>query len=280
MEIINGRELAANVRANLKNEVEELKRKGIVPKFAVILVGDDKASLTYVKSKNKACKELGIEYEEILLDSTINMQELLDIIDKLNARKDISGILLQSPIPGHLDINEAFRRIDPKKDVDGFNPYNVGKLCLNQDTFVSCTPYGIMKMFESYNIDIDGKSAVVIGRSNIVGKPMALSLLNRNATVTICHSKTQNLKEITQKADIIIAAIGKKHFVTEDMVKDGAVVIDVGINRTDDGIFGDVDFENVKDKTSFITPVPGGVGPMTVAMLMTNIVKAAKQGNL
>lgn len=162
MEIIDGKALAANVRANLKTEVEELKKRGIIPKFAVILVGDDKASLTYIKSKNKACVELGIEYEEILLESTIEMQELLDIIDKLNARKDISGILLQSPIPAHLDINEAFRRIDPKKDVDGFNPYNVGKLCLNQDTFVSCTPYGIMKMFESYNIDLDGKNAVVI----------------------------------------------------------------------------------------------------------------------
>ena len=162
MEIIDGRTLAANVRANLKVEVDELKKKGIIPKFAVILVGDDKASLTYVKSKNKACNELGIEYEEVLLDSSVQMQELLDIIDSLNERKDISGILLQSPIPSHLDINEAFRRIDPKKDVDGFNPYNVGKLCLNQDTFVSCTPYGIMKMFESYNIDIDGKNAVVI----------------------------------------------------------------------------------------------------------------------
>lgn len=279
MEIIDGRMLAKNVRENLKSEVEELKKRGIIPKFAVILVGDDKASLTYVKSKNKACKELGIEYEEILLSEDTQMNELLNIIDNLNVRKDISGILLQSPIPAHLDINEAFKRIDYSKDVDGFNPYNVGKLCLNQDTFVSCTPYGIMKMFEAYNIDIDGKSAVVIGRSNIVGKPMALSLLNRNATVTICHSKTKNLKEITQNADIIIAAIGRKHFVTADMVKQGAVVIDVGINRTDEGIFGDVDFEGVKEKTSYITPVPGGVGPMTVAMLMTNIVKAAKQAN-
>ena len=277
MVIIDGKELAKNVRENLKNEVEELKKKGIMPKFAVILVGNDKASLTYVKSKNKACRELGIEYEEILLDESIKMQELLDIIENLNNRCDITGILLQSPIPAHLDINEAFRKISPKKDVDGFNPYNVGKLCLNQDTFVSCTPYGIMKMFDAYNIPIEGKNAVVIGRSNIVGKPMALSLLNRNATVTICHSKTKDLKEIAKDADIIIAAIGKKHFVTKDMVKDGAVVIDVGINRTDDGIFGDVDFESVKDKASFITPVPGGVGPMTVAMLMTNIVKAAKQ---
>ncbi len=234
MEIIDGKALAKTVRENLKDEVLQLKKKGIMPKFAVILVGNDKASLTYVKSKNKACQELGIEYEEILLEENIKMQELLDIIDRLNARKDITGILLQSPIPNHLDINEAFRRIAHEKDVDGFNPYNVGKLCLNQDTFVSCTPYGIMKMFEAYNIDIEGKNAVVIGRSNIVGKPMALSLLNKNATVTICHSKTRNLKEITKNADILIAAIGKKYFVTEDMVKDGAVVIDVGINRTEE----------------------------------------------
>ena len=279
MEIIDGKALAKNIRENLKKEVEELKQNGIIPKFAVILVGNDKASIKYVNSKNKACIELGIEYEEILLDENTQMKELLDIIDNLNLRKDISGILLQSPIPSHLDINEAFKRISPKKDVDGFNPYNVGKLCLNQDTFVSCTPYGIIKMFEAYNISIDGKNAVVIGRSNIVGKPMALSLLNRNATVTICHSKTKNLNEITQNADIIIAAIGKKHFVTEDMIKKGAVVIDVGINRTDEGIFGDVDFENVKKKASFITPVPRGVGPMTVAMLMKNIVKAAKKNN-
>ena len=234
MEIIDGKALAKNVRENLKTEVEDLKNEGIIPKFAVILIGADKASLTYVKSKNKACKELGIEYEEILLDKNTKMEELLRIIDELNKRKDISGILLQSPIPKHLDINEAFKRIAPEKDVDGFNPCNVGKLCLNQDTFISCTPYGIMRMFDAYNIPLDGKNAVVIGRSNIVGKPMALSLLNRNATVTICHSKTKDLKEITQDADIIIAAIGRKHFVTEDMIKEGAVVIDVGINRTDE----------------------------------------------
>ncbi len=276
MEIIDGKALAKNVRENLKKEVEELKKQGIIPKFAVILVGNDKASQIYVKTKNKASIELGIEYEEILLDETIQMKELLDVIDNLNNREDVTGILLQSPIPKHLDINEAFRRILPRKDVDGFNPVNIGRLCLNQDTFVSCTPYGIMKMFEAYNIDVDGKDAVIIGRSNIVGKPMALSLLNKNATVTICHSRTVNLKEITKRADILVSAIGKKHFVTEDMVKPGAVVIDVGINRTEEGIFGDVDFENVKNKASYITPVPGGVGPMTVAMLMTNVVKSAK----
>ena len=277
MEIIDGKALAKNIRENLKKDVEQLKEKGVYPKLAVILVGNDKASQIYVKSKNKACTELGIDYEEVLLGENTTMKELLDIIDELNERKDISGILLQSPIPEGLDINEAFRRISPSKDVDGFNPVSMGKLCLNQDTFVSCTPYGIMKMFETYNIEIKGKHAVILGRSNIVGKPMALNLLNRDATITICHSKTKNLAEITKQADILISAIGKKNFVTADMVKPGAVVIDVGINRTEDGLFGDVDFENVKEKTSYITPVPGGVGPMTVAMLMNNVVKAAKQ---
>ncbi len=276
MEIIDGKALAKNVRENLKKDVEELKKKGIVPRLAVILVGEDKASQIYVKNKSKACIEVGVEYEEILLDESTSMEKLLNIIDDLNNRNDITGILLQSPIPKHLDINEAFRRISPNKDVDGFNPVSIGKLCLNQDTFVSCTPYGIMKMFEAYNVDLDGKDAVIIGRSNIVGKPMALSMLNKNATVTICHSKTKNLKEITKKADILVAAVGKKHFVTADMVKEGAVVIDVGINRTEEGLFGDVDFENVKEKTSLITPVPGGVGPMTVAMLINNVVKCAK----
>lgn len=276
MEIIDGKALAKVTRENLKKEAEELRAKGIVPKLAVILVGSDKASQIYVRNKSKACEEVGIEYEEILLEEDTKMDTLLDIIDDLNNRADINGILLQSPIPEHLDISEAFRRISPEKDVDGFNPISLGKLCLNQDTFVSCTPYGIMKILESYNIDIRGKHAVIIGRSNIVGKPMSLCLLNKDATVTICHSKTKNLKEITQQADILIAAIGKKQFVTADMVKTGAVVIDVGINRTEEGLFGDVDFENVKEKTSFITPVPGGVGPMTVAMLMNNIIKATK----
>ena len=276
MEIMDGKALAKSIRENLKLEVEELKKQGKIPKLAVILVGNDKASQIYVRNKSKVCMELGIEYEEILLEETIKMQELLDIIDSLNNREDIKGILLQSPIPKHLDINEAFRRIKPEKDVDGFNPVSVGKLCLNQDTFVSCTPFGILKLLEAYGIKIDGKDAVVIGRSNIVGKPMALSLLNKNATVTVCHSHTKNLSEITKKADILVVAIGKKHFVTADMVKEGAVVIDVGINRTDEGLFGDVDFENVKEKASYITPVPGGVGPMTIAMLMTNLVKATK----
>ncbi len=276
MEIIDGKALAKSIREDLKSEVEELKKQGKIPKLAVILVGNDKASQIYVKNKSKACEELGIEYQEILLDENIQMQELLDIIDELNNREDIKGILLQSPIPDGLDINQAFKRIKPEKDIDGFNPVSVGKLCLNQDTFVSCTPFGILKMLEAYNIELDGKNAVVVGRSNIVGKPMALSLLNKNATVTVCHSHTKNLAEITRTADILVVAIGKKHFITADMVQEGAVVIDVGINRTEDGLFGDVDFENVKEKASYITPVPGGVGPMTIAMLMTNLVKATR----
>lgn len=274
--IIDGKELSKNIRLGLKDEVQELKNNGINPKLAVIMVGEDKASKVYVKNKSKACEEIGIEYEEYLLDENTTMEKLLEVIDNLNDRKDIDAILLQSPIPKNLDINLAFQRIDPKKDVDGFNPINVGKLSLNQDCFVSCTPYGIIKMLEQYNIKIEGANAVIIGRSNIVGKPLIQCLLNKNATVTVCHSKTNDIKEFTKNADILIAAVGKPRFVTEDMVKDSAVVIDVGINRTDDGLVGDVDFENVSKKASYITPVPGGVGPMTIAMLMNNVVKAAK----
>lgn len=276
--IIDGKELAKKTREGLKIKVETLKEKGIYPKLAVIMVGEDPSSKIYVKNKSRACEEIGILYEEHLLDANIEMQELLELIEELNERNDIHGILLQSPIPKHLDINLAFRSIKPEKDVDGFNPINVGKLSLNQECFVSCTPFGVMKMLEEYNVEVEGKHAVVLGRSNIVGKPMVQCLLNKNATVTVCHSKTQNIKEITKQADILVCAIGKPKFVTEDMVKEGAVVIDVGINRNEDGkICGDVDFEHVKEKASMITPVPGGVGPMTIAMLMNNIVKAAKQ---
>lgn len=275
--LIDGKELAKKIRANLKIECEELKNKGISSKLAVIMVGNDPASKVYVRNKSKACEDVGIQYEEYLLGEDISQKELIDLIEKLNNDKTVNGILLQSPIPSNLDINEAFRTISPEKDVDGFNPVNVGKLVLNQDTFVSCTPYGIMKMFEEYNIDLTGKNLVILGRSNIVGKPLIHCCLNKNATVTSCHSKTQNIKEITKNADILISAIGKAHFVTADMVKENAVVIDVGINRTEDGkITGDVDFEKVKEKASYITPVPGGVGPMTIAMLMNNVIKATK----
>ena len=275
--ILDGKETAKKVRENLKSKVEELKKNGINPKLAVIMVGEDGASKIYVRNKSKACEELGIEYEEFLLGDDTKQEQLLDLINALNNRKDVHGILLQSPIPKHLDINEAFRTIAPEKDVDGFNPVNVGKLVLGQDTFISCTPFGVIKLLEEYNIPIEGKNAVVIGRSNIVGKPMLQCLLNKHATVTICHSKTENLKEVTKKADILVAAIGKANFVTKDMVKENAVVIDVGINRNEQGkVCGDVDFEEVEKIASHITPVPGGVGPMTIAMLMTNIVKAAK----
>ena len=278
--IIDGKELAKKTRQNLKIECDELKNKGINPKLAVIMVGDNPASKVYVRNKSKACQEVGVEYEEYLLDSNITQKNLIALIKKLNNDKNINGILLQSPIPKHLDINEAFRTIDYNKDVDGFHPMNVGKLTLGQDTFVSCTPYGVMRMFEEYNIDLCGKNVVILGRSNIVGKPLTQCCLNKNATITVCHSKTQNTKKITKEADIVISAIGKAKFITEDMIKEGAIVIDVGINRDENGkIVGDVDFENVKQKASYITPVPGGVGPMTVAMLINNVIKAAKNQN-
>ena len=278
--IIDGKELAKKIRANLKIECEELKKKNINSKLAVIMVGEDPASKVYVRNKSKACEDVGIEYEEYLLDVNTTQKELIELIEKLNNDKTINGILLQSPIPSNLDVNEAFRTISPKKDVDGFNPVNVGKLVLNQDTFVSCTPYGIMKMFEEYNIDLCSKNVVILGRSNIVGKPLIHCCLNKNATVTTCHSKTQDLAQKAKEADILISAIGKANFITADMVKEKAVVIDVGINRLDNGkITGDVDFENVKEKASYITPVPGGVGPMTIAMLMNNVIKATKRQN-
>lgn len=278
--LIDGKQLAKKIRANLKIECHELEQNGISSKLAVIMVGDNSASKIYIKNKSKACNDVGIKYEEHLLSDKITQKELIELIEKLNKDKTINGILLQSPIPDNLNINEAFRTISPEKDVDGFNPVNVGKLVLNQDTFVSCTPYGIMKIFEEYNISLCGKNVVILGRSNIVGKPLIHCCLNRNATVTTCHSKTKNLKEISKNADVIISAIGKPNFVTADMVKENSVIIDVGINRLEDGkITGDVNFEKVKDKVDFITPVPGGVGPMTIAMLMNNVIKATKRQN-
>ena len=277
-EIIDGKELAKKIKSDLKEKVDKLKENGIIPKLAVIMVGDNPASKVYVKNKSKACQNVGIEFEEYLFDASIDEKELLDIIEKLNNDNSITGILLQAPIPKHLNINKAFGTISPKKDVDGFNPLNIGKLAIGEDTFISCTPYGIVKMLEEYNIKTEGKHVVILGRSNIVGKPLIQCMLNLNSTVTVCHSKTQNIKEITKTADILISAIGKPKFVTEDMVKPGAVVIDVGINKLEDGsLVGDVDFDNIIKKASFITPVPGGVGPMTIAMLLTNVVKAANK---
>ena len=278
--IIDGKELAKKIRQEVKIECDELKNNGIIPKLAVIMVGENPASKVYVKNKSRACDEVGIEYEEFLLDEKTTQKELNSLIKKLNEDKKISGILLQSPLPNNLDINQAFKTISYIKDVDGFTPTSVGKLSIGEDTFISCTPYGVIKMLEEYKIDLAGKHVVILGRSNIVGKPLMLCCLAKNATVTICHSKTKNIEEYIKEADILIAAIGKAKFVTKDMVKKGAVVIDVGINRTDDGkIVGDVDFENVEKIASYITPVPGGVGPMTVAILMSNVIKAAKIQN-
>ena len=276
--IIDGKNLAKKIRSNLKVECDKLKEKGIIPKLAVIMVGDNPASKVYVKNKSIACNEVGIEYKEYLLDANIKQENLLDLIKKLNNDETVNGILLQSPIPEHLNINEAFKAITYLKDVDGFTPSSVGKLCIGEDTFVSCTPLGVIKMFEEYNIDLNGKDVVILGRSNIVGRPLIQCCLQKNATVTVCHSKTKSLEEHTKRADVIISAIGKPKFVTADMVKNNVVIIDVGINRDENGkLVGDVDFENVKEKASYITPVPGGVGPMTIAMLMNNVIKATKE---
>lgn len=276
--VIDGRAIAKKTREKLKIEVQELKEKGITPRLAVIMIGDNAASKVYLKNKSKACDEVGVEYIEYVLNANIEQQELIELIEKLNKDELINGILLQSPIPANLDINQAIRKIDYKKDVDGFHPMNIGKLVLGQDTFVSCTAYGIMRLFEEYNIELCGKNVVILGRSNIVGKPLLQCCLNKSATVTVCHSKTTEIQKIAKGADILISAVGKPNFVTADMVKPGAVIIDVGINRLETGkIVGDVDFETVSKKASYITQVPGGVGPMTIAMLLNNVVKAAKQ---
>ena len=276
--IIDGKALAKKIRSNLKVECDELKKEGITPKLAVIMVGDNPASKVYVRNKSKACDEVGIEYQEYLLDEKTKQDELLDLIKTLNKDETVNGILLQSPVPEHLNINQAFKAITYLKDVDGFTPSSVGKLCIGEDTFVSCTPLGVIKMFEEYNIDLNGKDVVILGRSNIVGRPLIQCCLQKNATVTVCHSKTKSLEEHTKRADVIISAIGKPKFVTADMVKNNVVIIDVGINRDENGkLVGDVDFENVEKKASYITPVPGGVGPMTIAMLMNNVIKATKE---
>ena len=276
--IIDGKALAKKIRSNLKVECDELKKKGITPKLAVIMVGDNPASKVYVRNKSRACNEVGIEYQEYLLDENTRQEDLLNLIKKLNQDETVNGILLQSPVPEHLNINQAFKAITYLKDVDGFTPSSVGKLCIGEDTFVSCTPLGVIKMFEEYNIDLNGKDVVILGRSNIVGRPLIQCCLQKNATVTVCHSRTKSLEEHTKRADVIISAIGQPKFVTADMVKDGVIVIDVGINRDENGkLVGDVDFKNVEKKASYITPVPGGVGPMTIAMLMHNVIKATKE---
>lgn len=280
MAIIDGKAVSKAVRERVSKETEAFKEKGIVPGLAVIIVGEDPASQVYVRNKEKACEEVGFYSEKFALPESTTQEELNALVKELNARKDINGILCQLPLPKHLDDKEVINLIDPAKDVDAFHPVNVGAIMIGDYNFLPCTPAGVMELIHSTGVDVCGKKAVVIGRSNIVGKPMAMLLLHENATVEITHSKTQNLADITKEADILVAAIGKAKFVTADMVKDGAVVIDVGMNRDENGkLCGDVDFEAVKDKCSFITPVPGGVGPMTISMLMQNTLTAAKIQN-
>lgn len=277
--IIDGKVISAAVKERVKKGVAELNKKGITVGLAVIIVGEDPASKIYVANKKKACEALGIISEEYALPESTTEEELLALVDELNRKKSINGILCQLPLPRHLDEKLIINSILPEKDVDAFHPANVGRIMIGDYDFVPCTPAGIMEMLAYENINPEGKSCVVIGRSNIVGKPMAMLLLHKNGTVTVCHSKTQNLKEICSKADILVAAVGKAKFVTADMVKEGAVVIDVGMNRVDGKLYGDVDYAAVKEKATAITPVPGGVGPMTIAMLMQNTLTAAKRQN-
>ncbi len=276
MQILDGKALSLKIREEVKKEVEELKTNGITPGLAVILVGNDPASQTYVKMKAKACKMTGIYSITHEMPEDISEEEIIETIEMMNKNPNIDGILVQLPLPKHIDTTKILEVIDPKKDVDGFHPYNFGRLNQGLDSFVPCTPLGVMELLKEYNIDVKGLNACVVGASNIVGKPMAALLLNSFATVDICHIYTKDLKSHTKRADLLVVGVGKPNLITEDMVKDGAIVIDIGINKVDDKIIGDVDFENVSKKASFITPVPGGVGPMTIAMLLKNTLKAAK----
>ena len=274
--IIDGNELSRIIRADFKTEVDTLKARGITPGLAVIVVGEDPASHVYVRHKVKACANIGMHSELHALPVTTSRVELLAKIEALNHNPAIHGLLVQLPLPKHIDNKSVIEAISAKKDVDGFHHANLGALVVGEPTFQPCTPYGVMKMLDYHNIPIEGQHAVVVGRSNIAGKPMALMLINRSATTTVCTSKTRDLGSMTRQADILVVAIGKANMVTADMVKDGAVVIDIGINRLPDGkLAGDVHFETVKEKASYITPVPGGVGPMTITMLLANTIAAA-----
>lgn len=278
--LIDGKSIAAAVRQDVAKETALLKQKGITPGLAVILVGDDPASRVYVNNKKKACAEVGFYSEEITLPATTTEQELLKVVAELNQRKDIHGILCQLPLPRPLSDKAVIEAISPLKDVDAFHAENVGHIMIGDYTFLPCTPAGVMELLHRSGVSVEGKSCVVVGRSNIVGKPMAMLLLKENGTVTICHSRTENLKEICKTADILVAAVGRAKFITADMVKEGAAVIDVGMNRDENGkLCGDVDFAQVEPVVGYITPVPGGVGPMTIAMLMKNTLTAAKQQN-
>jgi methylenetetrahydrofolate dehydrogenase (NADP+) / methenyltetrahydrofolate cyclohydrolase len=277
MVLIDGKKVSGQIRNRLAEEVQELKKKtGRTPGLATVLVGDDPASAVYIRNKNKVCGELGFQSFEQKLSADTSEEQLLQLVGELNSNKDIHGILVQLPLPDQIDSENILQAIDPKKDVDGFHPVNVGKLVVGNALLTPCTPTGIIELLDYYDIEMSGKHAVIIGRSNIVGKPVSMLLLQRNATITICHSRTQDLEEVTRSADIIVAAVGRANFVTEEMVSEGTVVIDVGINRVDGKLTGDVDFEPVSKKASHITPVPGGVGPMTIALLMENTLKAFK----
>lgn len=279
MKLINGKEISKKTKDAIKAEIEEIRKTGKrVPKLAVILVGDNPASQVYVRNKEKACTYVGMESLRINKDATLSEEELLKLIDELNHDDGVDGILVQLPLPKTIDEEKVLKAIAPEKDVDGFHPANIAKLFLNEEGFIPCTPYGMMVMLEEIGYDLDGKEVVVVGRSNIVGKPVALLALHHNATVTIAHSHTKNLQEVTSRADVLIAAIGKAKFFTADYVKEGAVVLDVGMNSDENGkLCGDVDFDDVKEKVSAITPVPGGVGPMTIAMLMKNTLLSYKR---
>jgi len=277
--IIDGKAVSKKIREEIREEVEKLKSVGVHPGLAVVLAGDNPASRVYVKNKGEACRSAGIHSEEHKLPADVKESELIDIINRLNKDPRINGILVQLPLPLHINKELVLKSISPDKDVDGFHEINMGRLFIGQEGLIPCTPFGIIKLLEYYNIPVEGKFAVVVGRSNIVGKPVAMMLLHRNATVAICHTRTKNLKEVCLMGDILIAAAGRQGMITGDMVKEGAVVIDVGINRMDNGkLTGDVDFESASKKAGWITPVPGGVGPMTIAMLLYNTLKAAKMG--
>ena len=277
MTLLDGKKLSEKIKLQVKEEADKLKAKGITPGLAVILVGDDPASQVYVGMKAKACKASGIYSIVHEFPETITEDELLDTIKRINQNPNIHGLLIQLPLPKHIDTTKVLEAVDPKKDVDGFHPYNVGRLVAGLDSFAPCTPLGVMELFKEYNIDVKGLDACVVGASNIVGKPMQALLLNQFATVDICHIYTKDLASHTKRADIVIVGVGKVNLITADMIKDGAIVVDIGINRLEDGrLVGDVDFENVSKKASYITPVPGGVGPMTIAMLLKNTVKAAR----
>lgn len=279
MKLINGKEISTKTKNMIKAEIEEIRKTGKrVPKLAVILVGDNQASQVYVRNKEKACAYVGMESLRINRDANFSEEDLLKLIDELNHDESVDGILVQLPLPKTIDEEKVLKAIAPEKDVDGFHPANIAKLFLNEEGFIPCTPYGMMVMLEEIGYDLDGKEVVVVGRSNIVGKPVALLALHHNATVTIAHSHTKNLQEVTSRADVLIAAIGKAKFFTADYVKEGAVVLDVGMNRDENGkLCGDVDFDDVKEKVAAITPVPGGVGPMTIAMLMKNTLLSYKR---